>query len=85
MPIGSVPPPEEDLSPQLRSDCRRFFDNTPARPAQEGRHNMRKTELDHMLELAVARALGVKLPHMRTAARPARKNATARRPMRHAA
>jgi hypothetical protein len=46
---------------------------------------MRKTDLDHMLELAVAKALGVKLPHMRTAARPARKNAAGRRPMRHAA
>lgn len=45
---------------------------------------MRKTEIDHMLELAVAKALGVKLPHMRTAARPNRKTA-ARRPMRHAA
>ncbi|HZY53910.1 MAG TPA: hypothetical protein VFE73_11720 [Reyranella sp.] len=45
---------------------------------------MRKTELDHILELAVAKALGVKLPHMRTAARPSRKT-TARRPMRHAA
>jgi hypothetical protein len=52
---------------------------------QEGRHLMRKTDLDHMLELAVAKALGVKLPHMRTAARPARKNAAGRRPMRHAA
>jgi len=46
---------------------------------------MRKTELDHMLELAVAKALGVKLPHMRTAARPSRKIAAAKRPMRHAA
>jgi len=46
---------------------------------------MRKTEIDHMLELAVARALGVKLPHMRTAARPSRKSSTSRRPMRHAA
>ncbi len=46
---------------------------------------MRKSELDHMLELAVARALGVKLPHMRAAVRPARKAAVARRPMRHAA
>lgn len=46
---------------------------------------MRKIELDHMLELAVAKALGVKLPHMRTAARPARKSAGNRKPMRHAA
>lgn len=46
---------------------------------------MRKTELDHMLELAVAKALGVKLPHMRTAARPARKNPNPRRPLRRAA
>lgn len=45
---------------------------------------MRKMELDHMLELAVAKALGVRLPHMRTAARPARKT-TNRRPLRHAA
>ena len=45
---------------------------------------MRKTELDRMLELAVAKALGVKLPHMRTATRPARKTAS-RRPLRHAA
>jgi len=46
---------------------------------------MRKTELDHMLELAVAKALGVKLPHMRTAARLPRKPANNRRPMRRAA
>lgn len=46
---------------------------------------MRKSELDHMLELAVAKALGVKLPHMRTAARPSRKSAKTGRPMRHAA
>jgi hypothetical protein len=46
---------------------------------------MRKTELDHMLEVAVAKALGVKLPHMRTAARPSRKSSSDRRPMRHAA
>jgi hypothetical protein len=52
---------------------------------QEGRHIMRKTELDHMLELAVAKALGVKLPHMRRTARPSRKTVASRRPMRHAA
>lgn len=34
---------------------------------------MRKSEIDHLLEVAVARALGVKLPHLRTAMRSARK------------
>ena len=46
---------------------------------------MRKSEIDHMLEVAVAKALGVKLPHLRTAARPARKSAHAHRQIQHAA
>jgi hypothetical protein len=46
---------------------------------------MRKSEIDHMLEVAVAKALGVKLPHLRTAARPTRKATQAHRPIRHAA
>ena len=45
---------------------------------------MRKTELDHMLEAAVAKALGVKLPRLRAGVRPA-KSTTAHRPVRHAA
>lgn len=48
-------------------------------------HEMRKSEIDHMLEVAVAKALGVKLPHLRTAARPARKSAHAHRQIKHAA
>ena len=46
---------------------------------------MRKSEIDHMLEVAVAKALNVKLPHLRTAARSARKSAHAHRQIRHAA
>lgn len=46
---------------------------------------MRKSEIDHMLEVAVAKALGVKLPHLRTAARPARKPTRAHRPVKRAA
>lgn len=46
---------------------------------------MRKSEIDYMLEVAVAKALGVKLPHMRTAARPGRKASTTRRAIKHAA
>jgi hypothetical protein len=46
---------------------------------------MRKSEIDHMLEVAVAKALGVKLPHMRTAARPSRKANNAHRAIKHAA
>ena len=45
---------------------------------------MRKSEIDHMLEVAVAKALGIKLPHLRTAARPMRKS-TQHRQIRHAA
>lgn len=45
---------------------------------------MRKSEIDHMLEVAVAKALGVKLPHLRTAVRP-RKSTQAHRQIRHAA
>lgn len=45
---------------------------------------MRKTDLDHLLEAAVAKALGVKLPRtIHAAHRPARKNA--HRPIKHAA
>jgi hypothetical protein len=47
---------------------------------------MRKSEIDHMLEVAVAKALGVKLPHLRTAVRPARKATHAHRgTVKHAA
>lgn len=46
---------------------------------------MRKSDLDHMLEVAVAKALGVKLPHLRTATRPARKPAHAHRAVKRAA
>jgi len=46
---------------------------------------MRKSEIDHMLEVAVAKALGVKLPHLRTAARPVRRSTHAHRQIRHAA
>ena len=46
---------------------------------------MRKSDIDHMLEVAVAKALGVKLPHLRTAARPTRKSVHAHRPVRRAA
>jgi hypothetical protein len=46
---------------------------------------MRKSEIDHMLEVAVARALGVKMPHLRTAVRPARKSTRAHRAVKHAA
>jgi hypothetical protein len=45
---------------------------------------MRKTDLDHLLEAAVAKALGVKLPrNIHAARRPARKSA--HRPIKHAA
>ena len=43
------------------------------------------SEFDHMLEVAVAKALGVKLPHLRTAVRPARKSTNAHRAVKHAA
>lgn len=46
---------------------------------------MRKTEIDHMLEVAVAKALGVKLPHLRTAARPVRRQARTHRAVKRAA
>ena len=46
---------------------------------------MRKSEIDHMLEVAVAKALGVKLPHLRTAARPARRSTHTHRAIKHAA
>ncbi len=45
---------------------------------------MRKPELDHLLEVAVAKALGVNLPHLRTAARP-RKASHAQRQIKRAA
>ena len=46
---------------------------------------MRKTEIDHLLEVAVAKALGVKLPHLRTAMRPARKSPRPHRAIKRAA
>jgi hypothetical protein len=46
---------------------------------------MRKTEIDHLLEVAVAKALGVRLPHLRTAARPSRKPVHAHRAVKRAA
>jgi hypothetical protein len=45
---------------------------------------MRRTDLDHMLEAAVAKALGVKLPR-RLAAAPRTARKTTHRPVRHAA
>ena len=45
---------------------------------------MRKTELDHLLEAAVAKALGVKLPRNLHAA-PQRARKPAHRPVKHAA
>ena len=45
---------------------------------------MRKTDLDHLLETAVAKALGVKMPrNIHAARRPVRKSA--HRPIKHAA
>ena len=46
---------------------------------------MRRSEIDHMLEVAVAKALGVKLPHFRTATRPQRKGQHANRQVKRAA
>jgi hypothetical protein len=46
---------------------------------------MRKTEIDHLLEVAVAKALGVRVPHLRTALRPARKATHAHRAIKRAA
>ena len=46
---------------------------------------MLKSEIDHMLEVAVAKALNVKLPHLRTAVRPARKSGHGHRSIKHAA
>jgi hypothetical protein len=47
---------------------------------------MRKLELDHLLENAVARAIGVKPPHANLKAnRPVRKSPQPHRPVRHAA
>lgn len=45
---------------------------------------MRKSDLDRLLEVAVARALGVPLPRLRTATR-ARKVAHPHRPIKRAA
>jgi hypothetical protein len=45
---------------------------------------MRKPELDHLLEVAVAKALGVQLPHPRIANRP-RKAAHVHRQIKRAA
>lgn len=46
---------------------------------------MRKSDIDHMLEVAVAKALGVELPHLRTAARSPRKPVQAHRSVKRAA
>lgn len=47
---------------------------------------MRKIELDHLLENAVAKAIGVKLPHANhKVSRPAKKASTSQRHIRHAA
>jgi hypothetical protein len=49
---------------------------------------MRKAELDHLLEAAVAKALGVQVPHprLKLAARSGRKaQGSAHGPIRHAA
>jgi len=47
---------------------------------------MRRIELDHLLENAVAKAIGQKPPHAGVKInRPARKTANAHRPIRHAA
>jgi hypothetical protein len=45
---------------------------------------MRRTDLDHMLEAAVAKAIGVKLPRRLTSASRAPRKAP-HRPVRHAA
>jgi hypothetical protein len=45
---------------------------------------MRKPDLDPLLEVAVAKALGVQLPHFRTANRP-RKSAHVHRQIKRAA
>jgi hypothetical protein len=47
---------------------------------------MRKLELDHLLENAVAKAIGVKPPHAHLKlSRPVRKTSQVHRPVRHAA
>jgi hypothetical protein len=47
---------------------------------------MRKIELEHLLENAVAKAIGVKPPHDRIRTnRPVKKAASQHRPVRHAA
>ena len=46
---------------------------------------MRKSDIDHLLEAAVAKALGVKLPRLITTRRLRRRSAQVHRPMSHAA
>lgn len=46
---------------------------------------MRKIEIDHLLEAAVAKALGVNLPADRRRARRPQKKSTHHRAIRHAA
>ncbi len=46
---------------------------------------MRKTDLDHLLENAVARALGVKLPHGNLKRSSTKRSVAVRHPVRHAA
>lgn len=46
---------------------------------------MRKTELDHLLEAAVAKALGVRLPRQINAAPRRMRKAAAHRQVKHAA
>ena len=46
---------------------------------------MRKPDLDHLLEQAVARAIGVKMPARKPMRRTDRRAARAHGPLRHAA
>ena len=46
---------------------------------------MHKRDLDHLLEAAVAKAIGVKLPAHRRSHRSSRKAPTQREPIQHAA
>jgi len=68
-----------DLSGRLQLSCVDVPDH------RKERQIMRKSDIDHMLEVAVAKALGVKLPHLRTAARSSRKPVQAHRSVKRAA
>ena len=47
---------------------------------------MRKSEIESLLEAAVAKALGVSLPvHHRRVSKPAKRTTTQHRPIKHAA